>query len=129
MVSSRLQAHPARHLGRAEPNSRWKKNALGGLGEKFLAGAAPRLAPRGAPGPNSLPPAGFEAATRYTKSPPAGLLEFALGRARGTACGLHLLQQVSITIALPRVLGKWGNDSTQLGQVRCTNSRPPRFQA
>lgn len=51
-----------------------------GIGEKFLAGAAPRLVPRGAAGPNSLPPAGFEAATRYTKSPSAGLLEFALRR-------------------------------------------------
>ena len=66
---------------------------------------------------------------RYTKSPSAGLLEFALRRARVTACGLHLFEQVSITIALPRVLGKWRYDSTQLCQVRCTKSRPARFQA
>jgi hypothetical protein len=87
------------------------------------------LIPTGATRLNSLAPAVFEAANRYTKSPSADLLEFGFRRARAIGCGLHLFQQVSITIALRRVLGKWPYDSMELGQVRRAKFRPTRFQA
>jgi hypothetical protein len=91
------------------------KNSLGGLGEKIFSAAAPGLIPTGAASLNSLAPTVFEAAERYMKSPSAGLLEFGFRHARAIGCGLHLCQQVSITIALRRVLGKWPYVNTQLG--------------
>jgi hypothetical protein len=106
-----------------------EENALGGLARKFLAGAAPRLIPMGAAGLDSLAPAVIEAVNRYMKLPSAGPLEFGFPHARAIGRGLHLFQQVSITIALPRVPRKWPYDSTQLGQVRRTKFRPARFQA
>jgi hypothetical protein len=105
------------------------KNTLGGLARKFLAGAAPGLTPMGATCLNSLAPAVVEAVNRYTKSPSAGLLDLGFGRARAIGRGLHLFQQVSITIALRRVLGKCPYVNTVLGQLRRANFRPARFQA
>jgi hypothetical protein len=105
------------------------KNTLGGLARKFLAGAAPGLSPTGATCLNSLAPAVVEAVNRYTKSPSAGLLELGFRRARAIGRGLHLFQQVSITIALRRVLGKCPYVNTTLGQLRRANFRPARFQA
>ena len=108
------------------------KNTLGGLARKFLAGAAPGVTPTGATRLNSLAPAVFEAGMRYMrymKSPLADILEFGFRRARGTGRGLHLFQQVSITIALRRVLGKSPYDSTELGQIRRAKFRLARFQA
>jgi hypothetical protein len=63
------------------------------------------------------------------KTPPAGLLECGFGPVRAIRRGLHLFQQVSITTALPRVLGKWPCDSAELGQVGRVKFRPARFQA
>jgi hypothetical protein len=42
---------------------------------------------------------------------------------------LHLFQQVLITIALRRVLGKWPYVKTELGRFRRAKYRPARFQA
>jgi hypothetical protein len=129
MVSSRLRAHSARHLGASRTELPMGKNTLGGLARKFLAGAAPGLIPTGATRLNGLAPAVFEAVKRYIKSRSAGLLEFALLCARVTGRGLHLFQQVSITIALRRVLRKWPYVNTELAQVRRAKFRPARFQA
>jgi hypothetical protein len=68
-----------------------------------------------ATGLDTLPPAVFEAANRYMKSPSADLLEFGFRQPRAIGRGLHLFQQVSIAIALPRVLWKWPYFGAELG--------------
>jgi hypothetical protein len=68
-------------------------------------------------------------ASRYMKTPSAGLLEFGFRPVRGIGRGLHLLQQISITIALPRVLGEWPWDIADLAEVRRAKFGRARFQA
>src|SRR5450631_847021 len=47
MVSSRLQAHPARHLGASRTELPMGKNTLGGLGERKFSGGGARADPNG----------------------------------------------------------------------------------
>ena len=88
-----------------------------------------RADPNGTGDLNRLAPAGIEAVNRYMKLPSAGVLEFGFCPTRAIGRSLHLLQQKSITPALPRVLGEWPYERTVLGQVRRANRRRGRFQA
>ncbi len=101
----------------------------GGFSEKFSVWAAPGLIPAGAGDLNGLAPAVIEAVNRYMESPSAGLLEFGFRPARAIGRGLHLLQQILITIALTRILGEWPNESAEFGQVRRAKFGRTRFQA
>jgi hypothetical protein len=83
------------------------KSRLGGLAGKSEASRAPGLIPRGAGDLNGLPPAVIEAVHRYIKSLFADPLDFVFRTVREIRRGLHLLQQISIAIALSRVLGEW----------------------
>jgi hypothetical protein len=112
-----LQAHPARHLG----TSQMGKNSLGGFTRKSLAARAAGLIPTGAGDLNGLAPAVLEAALRYMKTPPASFLELGFRPVRAIRGGLHLPQQIFITSALRRILGKWPWDVANLGEVRCAN--------
>jgi hypothetical protein len=107
-----------------------KKNYLGGLARKFLAWRAPRLIPTGPADLNGVAPAVIEAVNRYVKMPSAVLLEFGFRPVRAIGGGPHLPQQISITIALPRVLGKSPLHIADLGEVRRAKKfGRARFQA
>jgi hypothetical protein len=103
------------------------KKLPGGFSQKILAWAAPGLIPMGAAGQNGLAPAVLEAVDRYTKSSSAELLELGFRPARAIGRGLHWLQQIVITIALPRVFGEWPCENAELGEVRRANFRRARF--
>ena len=93
---------PRRHLG----PSQIEKNYLGGLTRRFSAWRAARLIPTGAGDHNGLAPAVLEAINRYAKTLAAVILDFGFRPVRAVGRGLHFPQQVSITIALRRVLGE-----------------------
>jgi hypothetical protein len=100
-----------------------------GLARKFLVSRAPGLVPTGAGDLNGLPPAVIEAVNRHMEPVSADLLDFIFRTVREIRRGLHLPQQISITIALPRVLGKWPWHIADLGEVRCAKDGRGRFQA
>jgi hypothetical protein len=119
-----LQAHPGRHLG----TSQIGKNYLGGLTRIFSAWRAARLIPT-AGGLNSVAPAVLEAVNRYVKMLPAVFLDFGFRPVRAIWRRLHLPQQISITIALPPVLGESPWHIADLGEVRRAKIGRARFQA
>ena len=84
---------------------RSEKNYLAGLTRRFSRAA--RLIPTGAGDLNGLAPAVPEAFKPHAKTPAAVFLDFGFRPVRAIWRRLHLPQQISITIALPRVLGEW----------------------
>ena len=108
---------------------RLEKNYLGGLTRRFSAWRAARLIPTGAGDLNGLAPAVLEAINRYAKTLAAVILDFGFRPVRAIGRGLHLPQQVSITIALRRVLGEWPWHIADLGEVRRAKIGRARFQA
>jgi hypothetical protein len=105
-----------------------EKNYPGGLARRLSAWRAARLIPTGAGGLNSFAPAALEAVNRYVESPLAGFLDFGFRPVRTIPRRLHFLQQISITSALPRVLGEWPWQIADLAEIRRGKIGPGRFQ-
>src|SRR5262245_52524838 len=119
MVRSCGRSLAARHTQSAIlARSDGEKTSWRDLAEKGLAGRAAGLIPPGAGGLNSLAPAVLKAVNRYMKMPPAELLELGFRAVRAVGRGLHLRHQITITIALPHVLGELPRDIADLGEVR-----------
>jgi hypothetical protein len=108
---------------------RLEKNYLGGLTRKISAWRAPRLIPTGAGDHNGLAPAVLEAVDRYMKPQSANFLVIGFPPGRAIRRRLHLLHQISITIALSRILGESLWHIADLSEVHRTKIWRARFQA
>ena len=120
-----LRAHPSAPFGGESD----RKKLRGGISEKIFGVAAAGLIPSGSADLNGFAPAVIEAASRYMKTLSAGVFEFGFRPVRAIGRGLHLPQQISITITLPRVLGEWPWHIADLGEVRRAKLGRAGFQA